>query len=76
MGKVIKFPNKEKQEERTPLFVSHQDGRIKGNPHHVPRRYTTEELSDRIYNIRKSLEKINTLMAELKKQKGRRDYDR
>lgn len=51
---------------RTPLYVSHLDGRIKGSPHF--KRPSSEDFGDRIQRIRTSLEKINSLMSELKKQ--------
>ena len=50
---------------RTPLYVSHLDGKVKGNPN---RRPSSEDFGDRLQRIRTSLEKINSLMAELKKQ--------
>ena len=53
-------------DERTPLFVSHLNGKIKGSPHF--KRPSSEDFGDRIQRIRTSLEKINALMAELKKQ--------
>ena len=77
MGKLIKFPSKEKREERTPLHVDHLDGRIKGQPHY--KRSSSKDFrttENRIDSICKSFEKISSLMAELEKQKGRRDYDR
>lgn len=51
---------------RTPLFVSHLDGKIKGSPHF--KGPESEDFGDRMQRIRTSLEKINSLMAELKRQ--------
>lgn len=52
--------------DRTPLFVSHLDGKIKGSPHF--KRPSSEDFGDRLQRIRTSLQKINSLMEELKKQ--------
>ena len=61
--------NKDQQDElargRTPLHVSHIDGKVKGSPHfHRPE---ADDFGDRMQRIKTSLEKINQLMAELKK---------
>jgi hypothetical protein len=50
---------------RTPLYVSHLDGKVKGSPHF--RRPDAEDFGDRLSRIRSSLERINKLMADLKK---------
>ena len=49
---------------RTPLHVSHIDGKVKGSPH--LRTQGTDDFGDRMLRIRTSLEKINQLMADLK----------
>ena len=49
---------------RTPLHVSHIDGKVKGSPH--LRNQETDDFGDRMQRIRSSLEKINQLMADLK----------
>ncbi|RYZ84358.1 MAG: hypothetical protein EOP04_18170 [Proteobacteria bacterium] len=49
---------------RTPLHVSHIDGKVKGSPH--LRTQDTDDFGDRMQRIRTSLEKINQLMADLK----------
>ncbi len=51
---------------RKPLFVSHVEGVIKGSPHLS--RPDAEQFGSRIERIKQSLEKINMLMAELRKQ--------
>lgn len=56
---------------RIPLHVSHLDGKVKGSPHF--RRPQTEDFGDRMQRIKTSLEKINQLMAELKKNARDRD---
>lgn len=50
---------------RTPLYLSHLKGRVTGNPHLNGTH--TDGFGDRITRIRKSLERINALMTELKK---------
>lgn len=69
MSNLIQFPKRTK-EGRKPLFVSHLTGTIDtgGKP-------TPEDFEDRMVRIKASLEKINKLMIELKKQKGRDDYE-
>ena len=62
------FRRKKAEEEylargRKPLYVSHSRGHVQGrtdNQH-------LSDFSDRIANLRYSLEKINALMADLKK---------
>ncbi|MBC7660863.1 MAG: hypothetical protein H7249_14290 [Chitinophagaceae bacterium] len=49
---------------RTPLHVSHIDGKVKGSPH--LRNQESDDFGDRMQRIRSSLEKINQLMADLK----------
>jgi hypothetical protein len=48
-----------------PLYVSHKDGVISANPGHAGT--TGEDFGDRVSRIKASLERINSLMAELKK---------
>lgn len=62
------WKQKKKQEEhlaegRTPLYVSHKNGKITGSAHPTKHR---EDLGTRVARIRTSLEKINRLMVELK----------
>lgn len=54
---------------RTPLHVSHIDGKVKDSPH--ARRPEAGDFGDRMKRIKASLEKINQLMAELKKTSRR-----
>jgi len=49
---------------RTPLHVSHIDGKVKGSPH--LKTNESDDFGDRMQRIRSSLEKINQLMADLK----------
>lgn len=50
---------------RNPLYVSHLDGKVKGSPH--LNRPEAEDFGDRLQRIRTSLEKINSLISDLKK---------
>jgi hypothetical protein len=51
---------------RTPLYVSHLNGKVNGSPHF--RGPDAEDFGDRLSRIRSSLERINKLMADLKKK--------
>jgi hypothetical protein len=57
---------------RTPLHVSHLDGKVKGSPHF--KRPQADDFGDRMQRIKTSLEKINQLMADLKKSSQDRDF--
>ncbi len=50
---------------REPLYVSHLEGKVTGSPH--TKRPDAEGFGDRLTRIRSSLEKINRLMADLKR---------
>ena len=50
---------------RTPLYVSHLDGKVQGSPH--LKRPEADDFGSRLQRIKSSLEKINLLMTELKK---------
>ncbi len=71
-SKVVDFTQFKKTREletqiakgRTPLHVSHLDGKLKGSPHF--RTPEADDFGDRMQRIRTSLEKINQLMADLK----------
>ncbi len=53
-------------EGRQPLYVSHKNKKITGNPH-LNGSHLDQDFGDRVQRIKISLEKINNLMAELKK---------
>jgi len=53
----------------SPLYMDHNDGKIRGNPHF--RRPTSDDFSNRMQRIKASLEKINFLMAELKRNRDK-----
>lgn len=57
MMKVIQFPNKTR-------------ARIKDGKLDAPEGYYASDDSDRMERLRRSLEKINALMSELKNNKG------
>ncbi len=63
--------NNELAPGRTPLHVSHLDGQVKGSPHF--RRPEADDFGDRMQRIKASLEKINQLMADLKKSTRKPD---
>ena len=50
---------------RTPLYMSHLEGKVSGSPH--LNQNHKEDFSDRLSRIKASLERINSLMNELKK---------
>jgi hypothetical protein len=49
---------------RDPLYSSHLSGRMSGSPH---LKGPKNDFGDRLTRIRSSLDKINSLMSELKK---------
>jgi hypothetical protein len=50
---------------REPLYVSHLEGKVTGSPN--AKKQDGEGFGDRLTRIRSSLEKINRLMADLKR---------
>lgn len=50
---------------RKPLYISYLDGQVKGSPHF--QRHDSEDFGERLQRIKSSLERINQLMADLKK---------
>lgn len=72
-GRIVDLSSFRKKKEieqdlaqgRRPLFVSHADRKMTGSPH--LRNPEAEDFGDRLQKIRSSLERINKLMAELKK---------
>ena len=69
---IVDFRNfKEKKEiendisrGRKPLHMSHTTGKLHGSPY--LRNSETQDFGDRMQRIKASLEKINSLMSELK----------
>ncbi len=57
---------------RLPLHVSHLDGKIKGSPHFKSPQ--ADDFGDRMQRIKHSLEKINQLMADLKRNSREQDF--
>jgi len=57
---------------RTPLHVSHIDGKVKGSPH--LKSQETDDFGDRMQRIRSSLEKINQLMVDLKNTNPSKEF--
>lgn len=68
MSNVIEFPKKKKG-----LYVDQPTGKIMGTPHF--RSPESDDFSDRMQRIKASLEKINQLMAELKKTTQKREFE-
>ena len=67
-----KESEKEISRGRLPLHVSHLDGKVTGSPHF--KRPQTDDFGDRMQRIKSSLEKINQLMADLKKSSKSKDF--
>lgn len=63
--KRTKLLDEELSRGRTPLHVSHMDGKVQDSPH--ARRPEGGDFGERMRRIKTSLEKINQLMSELKK---------
>jgi hypothetical protein len=60
-----KTASEEVSRGRIPLHNSHIDGKIKGSPY--LKNESKDHFGERMMRIRQSLEKINQLMLELKK---------
>jgi len=67
--------NNEFSRSRKPLFLNKEEGRISGLPDTAKSATANEDFGDRLHKIRSSLERINTLMADLKKLSTSRDKD-
>jgi len=73
------FRNKKNTEnelspDRKPLYVSHMQGKVTGSPHF--KGPDANDFGDRLTRIRSSLEKINSLMSELKKMSKDEDANK
>jgi hypothetical protein len=68
--------NNEFSRSRKPLFVNPDKGMISGVTSQVQPTQTSEDFGDRLHKIRSSLERINTLMADLKKLSTNRDNEK
>lgn len=83
-SKVISFTayknkeaiNKEFSHSRKPLYVNSDNGRISGNLEVATRGAPEGDLGDRLHKIRSSLDRINTLMADLKKLSAHREKEK
>lgn len=67
--------NKEFSRSRKPLFVNSDKGSISGKTENSQPVQASEDFGDRLHKIRSSLERINTLMADLKKLSSNREKD-
>ena len=62
---------------RKPLYVNPEEGRVSGTADSAKaKQAASEDFGDRLQNIRSSLERINNLMAELKKLSTQRDHNK
>lgn len=82
--KVIDFKSfKQKQEinsefsrSRKPLYVNNEEGRISGSASGAKSASDgNEDFGDRLHKIRSSLDRINALMADLKKLSTNRNKE-
>lgn len=67
--------NNEFARSRKPLYVNSEEGRISGNPDGAKSASQPEDFGDRMQKIRSSLDRINSLMADLKKLSANRDKE-
>lgn len=67
--------NNEFSRSRKPLFVNSDKGNISGTRDQAQPIQASEDFGDRLQKIRSSLERINTLMADLKKLSTSREKD-
>lgn len=58
---------------RKPLFVDHDTGKISGTSDGTKHLPAQDDFGDRLFKIRASLERINSLMADLKKLSTQKD---
>ena len=71
-GKIVSFNDfkrkkafdQEVAEGRTPLYLSHLEGKVSGSPH---LKGEEGDFNNRVQRVRRSLDRINKLMSELKK---------
>ena len=68
--------NSEFSHSRKPLYVNTDDGRISGNPEVAVQGAQEGDLGDRLHKIRSSLDRINALMADLKKLSAHREKEK
>lgn len=71
--------NSEFSHSRKPLYVNTDDGRISGNPEVAAQGAQGAQegdLGDRLHKIRSSLDRINALMADLKKLSAHREKEK
>jgi hypothetical protein len=81
-GKVFsltEFRQKKSQDSdiargRKPLYLSHLDGKVTGSPH--LKGPEAQDFGDRLQRIRHSLEKINSLMTELKRMSREKELEK
>lgn len=67
--------NSEFSRARKPLYINNEDGRVSGTNEGAKNAASTDDFGDRLQKIRSSLDRINTLMADLKKLSAHREKD-
>jgi predicted transcriptional regulator len=67
--------NDEFSRARKPLYVNSKDGIISGSAEGAKDAAANEDFGDRLQKIRSSLDRINNLMADLKKLSSNKDKD-
>lgn len=67
--------NSEFSRARKPLYVNNDEGRVSGTEDGAKNAASTEDFGDRLQKIRSSLDRINTLMSDLKKLSAHREKD-
>jgi hypothetical protein len=68
--------NQEVARGRKPLYLNHEEGRVSGSAKGAVSQLHGEDFGDRLQKIRASLDRINNLMADLKKLSAHRDQSK
>jgi hypothetical protein len=68
--------NQEVARGRKPLYINHDEGRVSGTAASATAPSAGEDFGDRLQKIRASLDRINNLMADLKKLSAHRDQSK
>jgi hypothetical protein len=68
--------NQEVSRGRKPLYINSEQGHVSGTAEGAKSASTGEDFGDRLQKIRTSLDRINNLMADLKKLSAHRDQNK
>jgi hypothetical protein len=82
--KVLDFTAFKKKQEinqdvargRKPLYINNDEGRVSGTAAGATAQTSGEDFGDRLQKIRASLDRINNLMADLKKLSAHREQSK